>query len=173
MLRSKRWKGNADMSLVQLGLYLSACMAAAATGILFQPGPWYDALRKPSWTPPRWAFPVAWTILYVMIAVAAARVAGLPASGTALALWSVQIALNTLWTPVFFGARRLRTGMIVIAALWLTVLALIVTAFGLDWVAGLVLVPYLIWLSFAAALNFWLWRNNPAPQGRTGPEDVA
>ena len=161
------------MDFALFAIFLAACGAAAATGSIFPPGEWYRSLKKPDWTPPNWLFPVAWTALYILIAFAAARLAVLPGSSYALAFWALQIALNTLWTPVFFGARRLRTGMIVIAALWLTVLALIVTAFGLDWVAGLVLVPYLIWLSFAAALNFWLWRNNPAPQGRTGPEDVA
>ena len=87
-------------------ILLLACAAAGATGVLFQPGAWYDGLAKPWFNPPRWAFPVAWTTLYVLIAWAGARLAGLPGAGVAMALWAAQIALNTLWTPVFFGALR-------------------------------------------------------------------
>jgi translocator protein len=142
-------------------IYLAACGAAAATGVIFQPGVWYDSLRRPDWTPPRWAFPVAWTLLYILIAIAAARVAGIAGNGTALALWSLQIALNTLWTPVFFGARRMGAGAIIISLLWLVVLAMVPVFWSLDLVAGLLLLPYLLWLSLAGALNVWIWRNNP------------
>ena len=85
--------------------YLAACGAAAATGAMFQPGDRYRGLAKPRWTPPDWLFPVAWTVLYLSMSAAAARVAMLPNTGQALALWSVQIAFNTLWTPVFFGLK--------------------------------------------------------------------
>ncbi|MEZ5771304.1 MAG: TspO/MBR family protein [Defluviimonas denitrificans] len=144
----------------QFPIFLAACGAAAATGVMFPPGRWYDTLKKPGWTPPRWAFPVAWTTLYLLIALAAARVAGLAGSGTALALWSLQIALNTLWTPVFFGAHRIGAGAFIIGLLWLTVLAMIPVFWALDTWAGMLLLPYLVWLSLAAALNLWIWRNN-------------
>jgi tryptophan-rich sensory protein len=138
-----------------------ACGAAAATGSLFPPGEWYRGLTKPAWTPPNWLFPVAWTALYLMIALAAARLSVLPGNAYAMALWAVQIALNTLWTPTFFGAHRTRLALVVIVALWLVVLALIVVAFALDPLAGLMLLPYELWLSYAAALNFWIDRHNP------------
>ncbi|SMO82934.1 tryptophan-rich sensory protein TspO [Paracoccus laeviglucosivorans] len=141
--------------------FLLACAAAAATGIIFQPGAWYDALRKPGFTPPRWAFPVAWTLLYILMAWAGARLAVLPGSGMVLALWGAQIALNTLWTPVFFGAHRMGLGMAVIALLWLVVAVMMVMAFRLDLWTGLMLLPYLAWLSVASALNFSIWRMNP------------
>ena len=95
------------------------------------------------------------------MAWAAARLAALPGSGTALALWSLQIALNSLWTPVFFGAHRKGTGMAIIALLWLTVALLLLAAFRLDLIAGLLLAPYIVWLSIAAALNWRVWRDNP------------
>ena len=117
-------------------ILLIACAAAGATGILFQPGAWYDGLAKPWFNPPRWAFPVAWTTLYVLIAWAGARLAHLPGAGLVMALWAAQIALNTLWTPVFFGAHRMGMGVAVIALLWLVVAALTVLAFRLDRVAG-------------------------------------
>ncbi|HWL57831.1 MAG TPA: TspO/MBR family protein [Paracoccus sp. (in: a-proteobacteria)] len=140
--------------------FLLACAAAAATGLIFQPGPWYEGLRKPSFTPPNRVFPVAWTALYLLIAWAGARLAVLPGSEMAMALWAAQIALNTLWTPVFFGAHRVGWGMAVIAVLWLTVACLVVSAFRLDIWAGLLLLPYLGWLGLAAALNLEVWRLN-------------
>ena len=142
-------------------ILLIACAAAGATGILFQPGAWYDGLAKPWFNPPRWAFPVAWTTLYVLIAWAGARLAHLPGAGLAMALWAAQIALNTLWTPVFFGAHRMGMGVAVIALLWLVVAALTVLAFRLDRLAGALLLPYLAWLSLAGALNYRLWQMNP------------
>ena len=142
-------------------ILLIACAAAGATGILFQPGAWYDGLAKPWFNPPRWAFPVAWTTLYVLIAWAGARLAHLPGAGLVMALWAAQIALNTLWTPVFFGAHRMGIGVAVIALLWLVVAALTVLAFRLDRLAGALLLPYLAWLSLAGALNYRLWQMNP------------
>ncbi|MBL4926813.1 tryptophan-rich sensory protein TspO [Fuscibacter oryzae] len=141
---------------------LFACAAAAASGVIFPPGEWYRGLRRASFTPPNWVFPVVWTTLYILIAWAGARLAVVPGAGLALALWSAQIALNTLWTPVFFGAHRVKAGMGILALLWLVVAGLIVVAFGLDWVAGLLLLPYILWLSVAAALNWRIWRDNPA-----------
>lgn len=141
-------------------IFLLACGAAAATGVIFQPGRWYDGLEKPGFTPPRWAFPVAWTLIYILMAWAGARLALLPGAGVALALWAAQIALNTLWTPVFFGAHRMGAGMVIIALLWLTVAALLIAAFRLDLWAGLMILPYLAWLCVAAALNWRIWQMN-------------
>jgi len=142
--------------------FFGACCAAAATGAMFQPGDWYRSLDRPSWTPPDWVFPTVWTVLYVLMSWSATRVAALPGSGQALALWSLQIACNTLWTPVFFGLRRMRAGMVVILCLWLSVAATTVAFWRLDAIAGLMFVPYLAWCSIAAALNWSVWRRNPA-----------
>ena len=145
-------------------VFLAACFAAGATGALFQPGEWYRSLRKPSWTPPDWLFPVAWTVLYLSMSAAAARIALLagtdPAAGLALAFWALQIALNTLWTPVFFGLRRMGGGMVVLAGLWVAVAATLVAFWRLDAVAGLLILPYLGWVTVAGALNFSVWRLN-------------
>lgn len=142
-------------------VFLIACAAAGASGIFFQPGTWYAGLNKPGFTPPNWAFPVVWTTLYVLIAWVGARLAAVPGAGLVLALWAAQIALNTLWTPVFFGAHRMGAGMAILALLWVVVAVLTVLAFRLDRLAGALLLPYLVWLSVAAALNFSLWQNNP------------
>lgn len=141
--------------------YLAACGAAAATGALFQPGDWYRSLNKPRWTPPDWLFPVAWTVLYLCMSTAAARVAMIDGTGQALALWSVQIALNALWTPVFFGLRRLGAGLVIIFLLWLAVAATMLAFWQVDWIAGLLFAPYLLWVSIAGALNRSVWVRNP------------
>jgi translocator protein len=144
-------------------IYLAACGAAAATGALFPTGPWYTALKKPDWTPPNWLFPVAWTSLYLLMSAAAARAAGIEGAALGLALWSVQIAFNTLWTPVFFGLRRMKAALVVMLGLWVSVAATTVVFFQLDLWAGLMFLPYLIWVSVAAALNIALVRLNPDP----------
>lgn len=141
--------------------FLAACGAAAATGAMFQPGTWYDSLNKPTWTPPRWAFPVAWTTLYILMSLAAMRVAQLPDNGQAMAFWAMQIAFNTLWTPVFFGLRRMRAAMVVMAGLWLSVAATTWAFLGVDLWAGLFFLPYLAWVTVAGALNYSVMRLNP------------
>ncbi len=84
-----------------------------------------------------------------------------PDNGVAMALWALQIALNGLWTPVFFGLRRIRTGLVVLSFLWLSVAACLVALWQVDWLAGLLFVPYLAWVSTAGALNFSVMRLNP------------
>lgn len=143
-----------------LAVYLAAAFVAASNGQGFPPDAWYESLRKPSWTPPRWLFPVAWTFLYIAMAVAAARVAPLPGSGLAMALWALQIALNSIWTPIFFGRHRLGAALFVIGLLWLAVGATMLAFFRLDTVAGWLFVPYLAWVSTATALNAAIWRLN-------------
>lgn len=141
-------------------LFLAACCAAAATGSMFPPGAWYRALSKPVWTPPNWLFPIAWTLLYISSAYAAARVAMLDDNAHAMGFWALQIALNTLWTPVFFGLQRLRAGAVIIAGLWGAVVGTMVTFMALDPLAGWLIAPYVVWVSYAAALNLSLWVRN-------------
>jgi benzodiazapine receptor len=145
--------------------FLAACGTAAATGAMFKPGEWYDGLKKPVWFPPKWLFPVAWTVLYLVMALAATRVAVLAGNGQALAFWALQIALNTLWTPVFFGLHRMRAAMVVMGLLWLSVAATTWSFFGLDFWAGMMFLPYLLWVSIAAALNIASIALNPEVKG--------
>ena len=102
-------------------VFLFACMAAGLTGSLFPPGKWYSELNKPVWTPPNWVFPVAWPILYLLMSYSGATLANLESAGSALALWALQISLNTLWTPVFFGLKNLKLGFIIILLLLVSV----------------------------------------------------
>jgi tryptophan-rich sensory protein len=141
-------------------VFLLACGAAASTGVIFKPGPWYESLVKPSFTPPNWMFPVAWSVIYLLLAWAGYRLALIPGSELVLALWAAQIALNTLWTPVFFGAHRIVASMVILVLLWLVVAVMLVLTMRLDVITGLILFPYLVWLCVAAALNFSIMRNN-------------
>ncbi|NNE53394.1 MAG: tryptophan-rich sensory protein [Sulfitobacter sp.] len=149
------------MDIILFGIFLLACCAAGATGAMFPPGSWYRTLEKPPWTPPDWAFPLAWTSIYILISFAGARVAVLDDNAYAMAFWASQAAFATLWTPIFFGLRRMKGALLVMAPLWISVAACTWFNFGLDFWAGLAFLPYLAWVSVAAALNFTVWRLNP------------
>lgn len=142
-------------------IFFAACLGAGVTGGLFPPGPWYRELNKPWFTPPDWVFPVTWMVLYVCVAVAGARAAMAENNGIAMAFWAMQIAFNGLWTPVFFGLKNIRMGMAVVSFLWLAVLSTMVALWQVDWIAGALFIPYLIWVTIAAALNAEVWRLNP------------
>ena len=154
------------MFWIAFAIFLAACAAAGMTGGLFPPGPWYRNLSKPSWTPPDWLFPVAWSILYLCMAGAGARVAMADGNGIAMALWSLQIAFNALWTPVFFGLQRIKLGMYVLIALWVSVAGSVLAFWQVDMIAALLFLPYLAWVSVAGALNASVWRLNPEEANR-------
>ena len=149
------------MDWILFCIFLAATFAAGATGAMFPTGEWYKQLNKPSWTPPNWLFPIAWTSIYLLMSFAGARVAVLEGSAYAMAFWAMQIAFNALWTPVFFGLRNLKGSLPVMAGLWVSVLGCLVAHFMLDPLAGLALVPYMLWVTFAASLNIALVRLNP------------
>jgi translocator protein len=135
-------------------------LAAASTGAQFMPGAWYTTLNKPAWTPPGWLFPIAWTVLYFMIAVAGwlAWRAGGP--GSAVAIWAAGLVLNALWSYLMFGRHDIGAALADIAALWLAIAAFIWATWSSEPRAAYLFMPYLAWVSFAAALNFAIWRLN-------------
>ena len=141
-------------------VFLFACMAAGLTGSLFPPGEWYSELKKPVWTPPNWVFPVAWPILYLLMSYSGATLANLESAGSALALWALQISLNTLWTPVFFGLKNLKLGLIIIFLLLVSVAICTYVFWLYAWISGLLFLPYLAWVIFAAALNAAVFKLN-------------
>jgi tryptophan-rich sensory protein len=151
----------AAMDFLLFALFLAATFGAAATGAMFPTGSWYKGLKKPSWVPPNWLFPVAWMSIYLLIAFAGARVAGLEGNAYAMVFWAIQIAFNALWTPVFFGLRHLRASIPIMACLWCAVLGATITHWQLDMWAGLAFMPYMAWVTVAAVLNFSLVRLNP------------
>tara|TARA_B100000941_G_scaffold289551_1_gene269184 strand:- start:211 stop:618 length:408 start_codon:yes stop_codon:yes gene_type:complete len=135
-------------------------MAAGLTGSLFPPGQWYSELNKPIWTPPNWVFPVAWPILYLCMSYSGATLASIDGAGSALALWALQIALNTLWTPVFFGLENIKVGLIVIFLLLISVAMCSYVFWMYSFISGILFLPYLVWVTFAAALNMAVFRLN-------------
>lgn len=141
-------------------LFMGASLAAGLTGWMFKPGDWYEGLVKPDWRPKNWMFPVVWTTIYVLSSLAATRIAVQPGNAFAMGFWALQIALNTLWTPTFFGARRMGLSVMVMAALCAAVLGMLWTFWPLDGLAFLLILPYAIWLALAAPLNWRVWRDN-------------
>ncbi|MBY0298975.1 MAG: tryptophan-rich sensory protein [Methylobacterium sp.] len=146
-------------------------LLAASTGPIFTTPnipTWYAGLAKPDFTPPNWLFPVAWTILYALMALACWRVLGTaPVPGEArrtrrlaLAAFFLQVALNAAWTPVFFGAHDLLGGLVVIVALLVMILCTIRLFWPLDRPAALMLLPYAGWVSYATLVNAAVWRMN-------------
>jgi translocator protein len=153
-------------SLVALAGFVVACFLAASMGVVFPPGSWYEHLRKPAWRPPNQLFAPVWTILYLMIAVAGWLVWNASGITLALAAYAVQLLLNAAWTPIFFGLHRPDLGFFEIVLLWLSI-ALTIALFGpISATAAWLLVPYLAWVTFAAALNFAIWRLNPETASR-------
>jgi translocator protein len=150
-------------AVLSLAAFLGLNFAAAASGAVFQPGAWYRALRKPSWNPPDWLFPIAWAALYLMISVAGWLVwqsAGLAAS-LALGLYVLQLALNAAWSWLFFGLRRMGWAFLECLALWIAIAATIAAFAPISMTAALLMLPYLVWVAFAAFLNLTILRLNP------------
>jgi len=122
---------------------------------------WYPTLVKPSWNPPNWIFGPVWTALYLMMAVAAWLV--WRSDGNirgAMILFFSQLALNFAWSFLFFGARSPWLGLMDIAMLWLALIITVIAFFQKSAAAGLLMLPYLAWVSFAAILNLAIWRLN-------------
>jgi translocator protein len=134
--------------------------AAAGTGSIFQTGEWYASLNKPSWTPPNWLFPVAWSVLYVMIAIAGWLAWKAEGVGTAVVIWAIGLALNTLWSYLMFERHDIFAALVDVSLMWITVVAFIAATWNLEPRAAYLFLPYLAWTSFAAALNFAVWRLN-------------
>jgi len=145
--------------LPMLGLFILAVVAVSVLGGLATAAAipdWYATLPKPSWTPPNWVFGPAWTTLYVLMAVAAWLVwrrRRLVEVRGALIAWWAQLALNLLWTMIFFGLRQPLWGLVEIAALWIAIAITIVLFYRVRKLAAVMLLPYIAWVSFAISLN--------------------
>lgn len=146
--------------LILLGFLLFSALIASS-GIVFRPGAWYQSLRKPAWTPPNRAFPIVWTILYILIAVSGWlvwREAGFVL--IPFGLFLVQMILNFLWSMLFFGRRRPDLAFLDIALLVIAVALNILAFWPFSRTAALLLLPYLAWVLVASALNLSVWRLN-------------
>lgn len=145
---------------LSLLVFIGVVALAAITGAMFPTGEWYAGLNRPSWTPPNWLFPVAWTILYVMIAIAGWRVWKTDGIGPPLAVWGLGLALNAAWSWIMFGQHEIGWALADLTALWVSIAAFIVLALPIDRTAAYLFVPYLVWVSYAGALNFAIWQSN-------------
>jgi tryptophan-rich sensory protein len=145
-------------SALALVVFAALVGLAATFGAQFQGGAWYAALRKPPLTPPGWVFGPAWTVLYLLIAVAGWLVwRARPRDRRALGLWGAQLALNAAWSFVFFGLHRPGAALVEIALLLVFVLATAAAFFRARRLAGALLVPYAAWVAFATYLNAGIW----------------
>lgn len=145
-------------------IVLTALAAAIGGYASANAGAFYGQLQQPGWAPPAWWFGPVWTVLYLLMAIAAWRVwrsHGFGAGGPALTLYGVQLVANGLWTWLFFSWHQGALALAEIALLALLVVLTIRAFWRLDRAAAVMLLPYLLWVSFAAALNGVLWQLNP------------
>jgi len=148
------------LAIVVVIVFLVATIAGLAP-----PGQWYETLNKPAWTPPNWLFGPAWTVLYLMIAIAGWIIFTHATTATTKILWSAQLVVNAAWSLLFFGAHQMGLALIDVIAMSALALALIVVllrdVFPWSRLAALLLIPYWLWVTFAAALNASIWLRNP------------
>jgi benzodiazapine receptor len=170
-LKTRCLPGSEHMTVGSVVRLVVACGVSLAAGAIgsFAVGaqgfrPWYEAIAKPVFTPPGWVFGPVWTVLYLLMGVAAFLVwqRGLGSRLVRIALlwFLIQLAINAGWTPVFFGLHRIGWALLVIVLLWIAIIVTMYHFFQVSTWAGWLLVPYLLWVSFAAVLNASIWHLN-------------
>ncbi len=141
-----------------LAFFLLLVTIASIIGATFTPGEWYAALEKPPLNPPNWLFAPVWTTLYLAMAIAAWLVwKAERESASPLILWGVQLILNALWSFLFFGKHLLGIALVELLILLAFIVATCISFFRSQVTAGWLMVPYIIWVSFAGYLNAGLW----------------
>ena len=139
-----------------LAVFILAAFAASIGGSFFMASLTANAWIAPAFAPPAWVFGPVWTVLYTMMGLSAYWLATSPVhelKPMALAFFSLQLALNAIWTPVFFGAASLTGGLVIILALWASILSYVLITWRINKVASYLFMPYLAWVSFATVLN--------------------
>jgi len=157
--RSLRYLGLAVWLAISFGTATIAALASA------QAGDFYQQLSRPGWAPPGWLFGPAWTLLYLLMGIAAWLVwseRGFRGARTALALFMVQLGVNALWSWLFFEWHRGALAFADILLLWVLIACTIVAFWRARPLAGALLLPYLAWVTFASALAYAVWQRNPA-----------
>src|SRR5690625_857995 len=129
-------------------------------GMITAPDEWYAALNKPFFTPPGWVFGPAWTLLYILIAIAGWRLWRRAHSSRAMQLWWVQLGLNFTWSPIFFSAHLIGLALVIVLLLLVTIVGFIALSWRRARVASLLFVPYAAWVAFASVLNGAIWLLN-------------
>ena len=160
MTKRTRWIG--------LAVFVAICLGAGGLGAMATTPEiegWYTTITKPTWNPPNKVFGPVWTTLFILMAVAAWLVwkpAGFKAAEIPLTLFAIQLLLNVAWSWIFFGMHQPAWAFVEIVILWLAIVTTTVAFFRCSKIAGWLLVPYLAWVTFAAVLNFAIWRLNVA-----------
>ncbi|MEV4841515.1 TspO/MBR family protein [Nonomuraea sp. NPDC049486] len=151
---SRRW--------VALPVFLVAVALVAVIGSLAASGAGaeYLALERPAWAPPQWLFGPVWTVLYIMIAVAGWLAWTARGWSRALTAYAVQLVLNAAWTPLFFAAGWYGVAFAELCLLWIAIAATIVLMWPVKRPAALLMAPYLVWVTYAGALNLAIWQLN-------------
>lgn len=152
----------ARSSYRRLMLFMAIVFAVAVIGRYFSPGEWYAALWKPPWTPPNWLFGPVWTVLYLMIAIAGWKLYSVPDTAAARLLWAAQLVLNALWSWLFFGLHAPWAALADILALAACIAALMAASYRRVRPAFWLLLPYLVWVTYAVTLNAAIAYRNPA-----------
>lgn len=147
---------------------LALPQVAAISGVLFTvtgEGSWYRQINKPSWNPPGWVFGPVWTTLYILMGIALYLVwksnANAAVKRPAITLWAIQLVLNFFWTVIFFGAQQPGWAFLEIIVLWISILLTILAFARIHKTAAWLMVPYLLWVSFATVLTATIWQLNP------------
>jgi benzodiazapine receptor len=154
-------------TVIAATIFAAICLLVGGIGGFFSASSvktWYATLNRPAFSPPGWLFGPVWTMLYIMMGVAAGLVwrqgIATPAVKAAIAAFVIQLILNAIWSPLFFGLRSPLLGLVDIVPLWLAIVVTIILFWQVHKTAAILLVPYLLWVSFATLLNLRLWQLN-------------
>jgi tryptophan-rich sensory protein len=150
---TKRW-------IALLGFLLVTMGGGLAIGAWTAPGEWYAGLAKPPFNPPAWVFAPVWTVLYLMIAIAGWLTFQRDPRSVAMRLWWAQLALNFIWSPVFFAAHWIGAAVLVILLMLAAILGFILVSWHPNRGAAWLFVPYAAWVAFASVLNISIWLLN-------------
>lgn len=148
---------------IALLFFVAAAFLAGFIGGQFPPGQWYASLVKPDWNPPNWIFAPTWTLLYLLIGISGWLVwksAGFAGSKSAMTLYFIQLGLNALWSWLFFGLHVPAAALVEILLLWFAILTTTILFWNVRPAAAVLMLPYFLWVGFAAVLNWEIWRLN-------------
>lgn len=146
-----------NRTLALVGFVVLVLGGGTLIGYLNLPGDWYAGLHKPFFNPPDWVFGPVWSVLYVLVAIAGWRIFCRVPFGMTMRVWWVQLVLNFLWSPTFFGLQLPGLGLVVIIALLVAIIGFIVLARRIARLAAWLFAPYALWVAFATLLNFSIW----------------
>ena len=147
--------------MTRLALFVALALGGGfLIGYLNVPGSWYAGLEKPWFNPPNWVFAPVWSAIYILVAIVGWRTWERKSHGTAMQLWSLQMALNFVWSPVFFSAHLPGVALAIILTLFAVILAFIVCQWNSDRISSAIFVPYAAWVGFASVLNLSIVRLN-------------